>query len=152
MITPTNPRQQPRFHAFRFPAFVVQARHVVRRKLMGPFGYHHGVELTGGFDERVVVELDARDGLRVLAPEEFARGMPVGEQARIVDAGALREVLGRSKAVFEAGGWAPYNLSTNNCEHLARFIMHGIRESKQVSGALVGLAGAGLFFALAKLH
>lgn len=92
-----------------------------------------------------VVQFDDR-GCRFVPLAEFAAGERVQVERR-VPAAEVRAALRRTEAFVRGGG--RYAAMTNNCEHAARWIVEGRRESPQASRAgLVGLTLLGLWGAL----
>lgn len=113
---------------------------VSRPKLAGSVT-HYGV-LMKRRDGRVrVVQFDEK-GCRLLSFLEFADGGRVTVHRR-VPPGEIRDALRRAEGFVREG--SRYAAFTNNCEHAARWIVEGRRESPQAGRAgLLGLALLGL--------
>jgi len=102
---------------------------------------HQGVYVIDG-----LVAHQGPLGIRIEPLEMFANGQQVWPRACPVPLTILLERL--EQAVRDA---SPYNVISNNCEHLARFLQTGTRGSRQLAGSLAGGA-IGLGLALANDH
>ncbi len=112
---------------------------VTRHKLGGAVN-HYGI-LMKRRDGQVRVFQFNPDGCRMLSPEEFAAGNQIVVRSRVPD-DEVRGAFRRAEQFVKEG--SKYNAATNNCEHAARWIAEGRRQSPQVTR--VGLLSLALIF------
>lgn len=107
---------------------------ISRRKIYGP-GTHYGVLATGmGLWSRDEVLHHTGTQYEVTTFEAFARDRSVtlheGQPPE-----AAGEVLRRTAEIRR---WRPaFDILSNNCEHIARFVVLGRQESSQITGLVV---------------
>lgn len=111
---------------------------IQRHKLAGP-GLHYGILLPNGS----VIDLQP-EGIRHLSLEQFL----AGKTFKIVESnGKINEVLDRLySAQIEK---KEYSLFENNCEHLARRVVSGQNESRQIQWLFLALIAC-LFYSFSK--
>lgn len=111
------------------------ARLISRPKLVG-LGIHYGVRVNG-LPRFADVVFDFTDqGVRVILPEEFARGRPVRPLKYKPFPEALEVIRRADELLRQRPG---YGALYPNCEHAARWVFDGKAESTQVNG-VVGMS------------
>lgn len=123
------------------------AVHLIRRRKLGvPTAWHFGAAFEFNEPARLyIVELQG-DGLRALTLRGFANDRMV-EVLRTIQHPRLIDAAIRRLNYFLNRGKTPrYHLFSQNCEHFARFVVEGKRQSPQVqTGVILGtLACAGV--------
>ncbi len=115
---------------------------VSRPKLSGSVT-HYGI-LMKRRNGRVRVFQLGPDGCRILPIEKFAAGGKVTIHSKIPSS-EVRAALRRAERLVKDG--TRYNVLTKNCEHAARWIAEGKKESGQAGrGAALGFLLLGLGF------
>ena len=96
---------------------------------------HYGLYVENG-----VLHNTPQGGTHVVSLDVFADGRPVSVQR---GSGNIPAVLQRARRELQEK--RPYNLFTHNCEHLAKGVAHGKKESGQVVvGIILAIAAVSL--------
>ena len=117
------------------------AVHLVnRRKVSVPVGWHFGAVFE--YEEPAylhIVELQG-DGLRSSTLRDFANDRDVEILRTIQHPRLIDFAMRRLNYVIDRANVLRYNPLSQNCEHFARFVVEGKRQSKQVqTGVVLGL-------------
>lgn len=91
---------------------------------------HFGVCLGDGY----VIHCHPNDGVKVVSYQEFAIGYPVSLKEHPIVTRA--EINNRLKRLL--AGEPNYRIFSNNCEHVAYYLVKGFKESPQLRNALLG--------------
>ena len=114
------------------------AVHLVgRRKLNVPVGWHFAVAFE--YEESAclhIVEFQ-RDGLRMLPLRNFANNRDVEVLRTIQHPRLIAFAIRRLNYFVNRAETMRYNPLSQNCEHFARFVVEGKRQSKQVQKVVV---------------
>ncbi|MEQ3723106.1 lecithin retinol acyltransferase family protein [Alcanivorax sp.] len=95
---------------------------------------HLGVQLQNG-----IAHIQPSRAVRITSMEQFS----MGQSYRIIRRENV-ELEGLMERALELVGQnAPYQLLTNNCEHIANYILHGHKISPQLQACVIGI-GAGV--------
>ncbi len=94
------------------------------------FVKHCGVYIGNG----LVLHHSPKKGTEIINYEDFSVGLDVGVVRTNSD--NLDDLEERLNEILNAGGG--YNALTNNCEHIATYMVYGRTFSHQVQGATIG--------------
>ena len=96
---------------------------------------HLGVQLQTG-----IAHIQPGRAVRITSMEEFS----MGQSYRIIRRENVKHegLMNRALELLEQK--SPYQLLTNNCEHIANYILHGNKTSHQLQAFAVGIGAGGL--------
>lgn len=144
---PTAPTHPPADLRWLQKCQPIRLTEVERAKRKGP-GRHLGV-LVEWMQGSFVVERHSDRGAHVISLADFSGGGAVTFGRSITAPSEIHLAHRRMCEILER---APgYDLFRRNCEHFARFVIHGQERSSQIDGLLTfGAIGLGLWIVLGK--
>lgn len=96
---------------------------------------HLGVQLENG-----IAHIQPGGAIRITSMEEFT----MGQSYRIIRRNNVQHEGLMDRVLELIGAALSYQLLTNNCEHIANYILHGSKTSHQLQACAIGI-GAGAF-------
>ncbi len=124
------------------PGTPIRMHLISRPKLAGLPGRHYGVAVEYAVGGAEVFDLTQDVGMQARSLDEFLRGRRYRVELTLVGELEVAEAWGRLARLLEEPDPHRYHAVDRNCEHVARYVTTGRRESgqAQTSAVLGGLA------------